>query len=94
MSEKKEGEDLTRAALPRGQGFLLREVLETEASFSRAVGALALSELIAPVYFSICGTRPSEGALLTREREAESQRWSMPGDLPVRGFPEDTPLLI
>lgn len=60
-------------------GFLVREVLEAHSSFSRATAALAASSLIAPVYFTVCGIRPNEGVLLTRERETDLHRWSLNG---------------
>lgn len=58
-------------------GFLLREVFESESQYTHAVGALALSSVIAPVYFTICGTKPNEGTLVTRNRDREEQRWTL-----------------
>ena len=37
-------------------GFLVREVLESVDNYDSAVSALALSKVIAPVYFTIAGT--------------------------------------
>ena len=49
--------------------FLVRDVLETRNSFDSAVGSLSASELMAPVYLTICGTCPNEGLVLTRDRQ-------------------------
>ena len=50
--------------------FLVREVMETETEFQRAVDSLRMSELMAPVYFTIAGTEPGEGVVLARDRQA------------------------
>ena len=49
--------------------FLVRDVLETRYSFDSAVGSLSASELMAPVYLTICGTCHNEGLVLTRDRQ-------------------------
>eukprot|EP00300_Choanocystis_sp_HF-7_P007755 c15494_g1_i1.p1 GENE.c15494_g1_i1~~c15494_g1_i1.p1 ORF type:complete len:462 (+),score=64.04 c15494_g1_i1:53-1387(+) len=56
-------------------GFLLRAVLESESAYADALTALADSDVIAPVYFTVCGIAPGEGAILTRERRTELERW-------------------
>ena len=53
--------------------FLVREVMETETTFQRAVEALRMSELMAPVYHTIAGTRPGEGVVLARDRESSKE---------------------
>ncbi|KAL6066767.1 Acid ceramidase [Balamuthia mandrillaris] len=58
-------------------GFLVREVLESTSNFHKAVGYLSASKLIAPVYFSVAGTKTDEGVVLTRRRDTEDQRWTM-----------------
>lgn len=63
--------------------FLVREVLETESSFQGAVDALRMSELMAPVYFTIAGTRPGEGLVLSRDREAVPEGTPMRDDLSI-----------
>jgi hypothetical protein len=50
--------------------FLVREVMETETEYQQAVDALRMSELMAPVYLTIAGTRKGEGIVLARDREA------------------------
>jgi hypothetical protein len=49
--------------------FMVREALESCTDFQSGLTALATSELIAPVYLTICGVKPGEGAILTRDRE-------------------------
>jgi len=58
-------------------GFLLREIFETEPSFDTAVRFLSNSELIAPCYVTICGVTEGQGALLTRDRKREQNRWDL-----------------
>jgi hypothetical protein len=57
----------------------VREVLESETAYDRAAAALAQSELIAPVYFTVCGTKPDEGVLLTRDRETATRPYYLAG---------------
>ena len=52
--------------------FLVREVLSSEQTFNIAVGNLCASELMAPVYLTICGTQPGEGLVLSRDREGKN----------------------
>ena len=58
-------------------GFLVREVLEVTNNYAEAVEQLSQSELIAPCYFTICGTKQSStlGTLLTRRRKSEDKRY-------------------
>lgn len=58
-------------------GFLLREVFESAADFATAVSWLSNTPLIAPCYFTVCGTQPGEGSLLTRNREGVEQTWNL-----------------
>ena len=51
---------------------LVREVLSSEQTFNIAVGNLCASELMAPVYLTICGTQPGEGLVLSRDREGKN----------------------
>jgi hypothetical protein len=50
-------------------GFLMRKVLEEDIDYETAVGSLSCSTLIAPTYISVCGVRPGEGVIITRNRE-------------------------
>lgn len=56
-------------------GFLLRHLLESEPTYDGAVQALASTPLIAPCYFTVCGTLQGEGALITRGPKEEFNRW-------------------
>lgn len=59
-------------------GFLLREVFASEStSYAEAVAILATSDVIAPVYFTVCGINPGEGVVLTRDRSEEAERWEL-----------------
>lgn len=58
-------------------GFLVRAALESCDNYDSALGALAESKLIAPVYFSVAGVSDSNGCIITRDREKEVQRWNV-----------------
>ncbi len=51
-------------------GYLVREVLTSQKCYSDAVIEFQNSELIAPTYITICGTKKHEGAIITRDRSA------------------------
>jgi len=55
-------------------GYLIRKVLTDTASYSVALEQLANSDLMAPVYIIISGSRASQGALLTRDRGGDVHR--------------------
>eukprot|EP00010_Vexillifera_abyssalis_P001685 CAMPEP_0201553204 /NCGR_PEP_ID=MMETSP0173_2-20130828/19503_1 /ASSEMBLY_ACC=CAM_ASM_000268 /TAXON_ID=218659 /ORGANISM="Vexillifera sp., Strain DIVA3 564/2" /LENGTH=508 /DNA_ID=CAMNT_0047963831 /DNA_START=44 /DNA_END=1566 /DNA_ORIENTATION=+ len=57
--------------------FLVRELLESETSYSRVVTFLANSKIMAPCYLTVCGVRKGEGVVITRGREREYQRWTL-----------------
>eukprot|EP00873_Tetraselmis_striata_P034818 jgi/Tetstr1/455082/TSEL_041935.t1 len=52
--------------------FLVRQALESCSSFADAVAALEHSQLMAPVYFTICGTDSGQGIVLARDRAGGS----------------------
>jgi len=58
-------------------GFLLRAVLETDATYNIATTHLANSELISPVYFTCCGVFKDQGCIITRSRTNELNRWEI-----------------
>mmetsp|Transcript_1221 Transcript_1221/g.1534 ORF Transcript_1221/g.1534 Transcript_1221/m.1534 type:complete len:451 (-) Transcript_1221:75-1427(-) len=58
-------------------GFLLRAVLEDDSDYGTAVGHLACSQLISPVYFTCCGISKDQGCIITRGREKEENRWNI-----------------
>ncbi|CAF4345728.1 unnamed protein product [Rotaria sp. Silwood2] len=57
-------------------GFLVREILESTDKYELAVEQLAQSSIIAPCYFTICGTSQNKtlGTLLTRKQSLEENR--------------------
>ncbi|CAF2530501.1 unnamed protein product [Rotaria sp. Silwood2] len=59
-------------------GFLVREILESTDKYELAVEQLAQSSIIAPCYFTICGTSQNKtlGTLLTRKQSLEENRSS------------------
>jgi len=62
-------------------GFLVRETLESESDFGRAVSILANSKLIAPCYICISGTK--NGVLLTRNTKSDENRWILAEHGPI-----------
>lgn len=67
------------AALRGGKsiGFFLREVLEQETYFGRALQRLATTRLASVAYLIIAGTRRGEGAVVTRDRERAVDVWML-----------------
>jgi acid ceramidase len=57
-----------------GPSFLVREVLETCATYDDAVYALKHTRIAAPVFFTVCGTRPGQGCVVERRRRAHRVR--------------------
>ncbi len=49
-------------------GYLVREVLTSQKCYSDAVAEFQESELVAPTYITVCGTKKHEGAIITRDR--------------------------
>ena len=61
-------------------GLTLRSLLEEQATFDGALAALSGAgavHLIAPVYVILGGARPGEGAVVTRDRNADSHLWRL-----------------
>lgn len=46
-------------------------ILEEDATFSKAVGSLTTSPLIAPCYITVAGISREEGVVITRNRDSE-----------------------
>jgi hypothetical protein len=55
-------------------GYLVRQVLSSTPDFSTAMAQLASSDLMAPVYITMAGSRPSQGVILTRDRTGDVHR--------------------
>lgn len=49
-------------------GFLVRDVLDSDANYYKAVKKFTNAELISPTYITICGTRKNQGMIITRNR--------------------------
>lgn len=52
-------------------GFLTRQLMENGTNYEDAKATLSTSKLLAPVYFIVAGTKPGEGAIITRDRNSE-----------------------
>ncbi|XP_077558208.1 acid ceramidase-like [Haemaphysalis longicornis] len=51
-------------------GFLTRQLMENGTDYENAMNTLSTSKLLAPVYFIVAGTKPGEGAIITRDRNS------------------------
>jgi len=58
-------------------GFTLRNMLETNKTFTEALQAASTVHLMAPVYLTMAGVRPDEGAVVTRDREHPDDVWRL-----------------
>jgi N-acylethanolamine-hydrolysing acid amidase len=56
-------------------GMFLRDTLESTATFDDAVEALQHQRLMGPVYLTVAGTQPGQGAIITRDREDPADVW-------------------
>jgi hypothetical protein len=55
-----------------------RDVMEQADSYTSAVELFSSNSLINPIYYVVAGSAPSEGAVVTRYREAEkTDVWSI-----------------
>jgi len=68
--------------------FLSREVLANENNFQAALNALSQTELIADVYYTMAGSKPGEGAVLSRNRHNATNIWML--NSPSRWFEVQT----
>jgi hypothetical protein len=57
-------------------GFLVRNTLETCATYEDAVNVLATRRLVAPCYFTLSGPRCGEGCVITRDRLCEGEEYT------------------
>ena len=67
----------------RSIGFTLRNLLEEQSTFEGALSVLSGPQavhLIAPVYIILGGVHKGEGAVVTRDRNADSHLWRL-GDV-------------
>jgi hypothetical protein len=57
-----------------GPAFLLREVLETCATYDEAVAKLRSTALSTPVFFTVCGAKPGQACVIERTANESSIR--------------------
>eukprot|EP01087_Luapelamoeba_hula_P021033 TRINITY_DN727_c0_g1_i1.p1 TRINITY_DN727_c0_g1~~TRINITY_DN727_c0_g1_i1.p1 ORF type:complete len:488 (-),score=81.30 TRINITY_DN727_c0_g1_i1:33-1496(-) len=57
--------------------FLTRDVLAREADFNSAVYQLSNDELIADVYYTVAGTKPGQGVVISRNRLNATNLWPL-----------------
>jgi len=58
-------------------GFFTREVMLNATSYAEAKKLFSEEELIAPAYFILGGTKPGEGAVITRDRTKVADTWEL-----------------
>ncbi|KAK6168399.1 hypothetical protein SNE40_020941 [Patella caerulea] len=58
-------------------GFLTRGVMENSTSYNQARDVLSNTEMLAPAYFILGGTKSGEGCVITRAREKTLDIWEM-----------------
>ena len=52
-------------------------MFEEESTYAGAIGALSKGDVMAPAYFIVAGTKPGEGAVMTRDRDSVRDLWSL-----------------
>ncbi|XP_072019536.1 N-acylethanolamine-hydrolyzing acid amidase-like [Amphiura filiformis] len=57
--------------------FMLRDALSNDATYQEALNRLITKEEIAPVYYTIAGIRPDEGAVITRDHAKALDVWML-----------------
>jgi acid ceramidase len=67
-------------------GFLNRQVLTSNTTYSEALAFLSNSVLIAPVYLILGGSSAGEGAVITRNITAPDNVWSLSAELQNGSF--------
>nr|CAB3223328.1 acid ceramidase-like [Phallusia mammillata] len=60
--------------------FLTRDALEKSNSYEEAVDMLSNTEILAPVYYIVGGSKPGQGAIITRDRQSLTNMYSMAPD--------------
>ena len=54
-------------------GIMVRDALESAATYDDMIGLLNTTEVIAPAYYIVAGTQAGEGAVVTRNRDGPDQ---------------------
>jgi len=57
--------------------FLARDVLQNQPNFDAALYNLSNEELIADVYYTMAGVKPTEGVVISRNRENATDVWRL-----------------
>jgi len=57
--------------------FLSRDVVQYQNDYDSALHYLSTTNLIADVYYIIAGSKPNQGAVITRNRENSSDIWNL-----------------
>jgi len=57
--------------------YLARELLTSNLPFDQVRTALSSTYIIAPIYYTIAGTKPGEGTVLSRNRESTDNYWDV-----------------
>jgi hypothetical protein len=57
--------------------FLIRELLEGEPEYDKAIKALSSAYLVSPCYLTVTGNKTGEGCIITRDRQEEQKRLSL-----------------
>ena len=60
--------------------FYLQEIVDTADSYEKAVEMMRTSKLTSPVYYSICGVNPNEGAIVSKDYDIEALFDSLSSD--------------
>lgn len=68
--------------------FLSRDVLTQQPDFDAALYNLSNDELIADVYYIMAGVKPTEGVVISRNRQNATDVWKL--DPPSRWFEVET----
>lgn len=58
-------------------GFLTRDTLDNATDYQSAVNMLANTEMLAPAYFIVGGTKSGEACVITRSRQKTVDMWKM-----------------
>lgn len=64
-------------------GFLVREVLASTPNYGDALTLLTNSSLMAPTYITLCGRKPGQGAIISRNREKAEDVKHLTADEPL-----------
>jgi hypothetical protein len=55
-------------------GYLVRDVLDSDSNYKKAVKKFMAAELISPTYITVCGTRKNQGMVISRNRSPHDNK--------------------